>query len=354
LSLLLLTKFRRSNIILGLVILVISIQIFDFFSAYSLISLRYPHLIDISVPLGLLNGPLIYLLYFYFANRKYPKNLLFHLIPAAVIFINQTFYYFQSSDFKYNSFVISRNINLPLRDVPDGIMADPLGFRNFGGALIALSLGIYSIFIIRELFNIIRQNKKKFWKVEENSLKWWRNFALLFMVLTAYVILNQLIAENTNSEYVIATCLTLIIYYTSYHFIHNSFLINESFSIIKYEKSALSDQMKNSIKERLIRHMQNDKPYLNNMFSLKKLSKNISASPNHVSQIINENFNQSYFEFIATYRIQEAQRYLLDPDYRNKNIEEISFRVGYNSKTAFNRAFKKLTGKTPLHYKKNL
>jgi AraC-like DNA-binding protein len=354
LSVLLITKFKFPQKILGLILLIISIQIFDFFSAYSLISLKCPHLIDISQPLGLVLGPVIYILYYFFANRKYPQYFILHLIPAIIFLVNHAFYFFQSADFKYNSFVIARNFNLPLKNVSDGVIPDPLRLRSFGGELIAVSLSIYSILIMKELLKIVVLNKKKFWKVEEGSLMWLRNFVLILIVLVSYVLFNQFFIKNPRSEYIIATGLTLIVYYTTYHFIRNSFLINDSFLNIKYEKSSLSVSLKESIKDRLVNHLKNDKPFLSNVFSLKQLSKNISASPNHVSQIINEDFNQSYFEFIANYRIQEAKKYLLDSHYRNRNIEEISFLVGYNSKTAFNKAFKKITGKTPLQYKKQI
>lgn len=352
LSALLITKFRFPQKLLGIILLIISIHIFDFFSAYSLISLRYPHLIDISQSLGLVLGPVIYFLYYYFANRKYPRFLVLHIIPAIVFFINQAFYFFQSSDYKYNSFIIARGFKLPLKNIPEGLISDPLRLKNFGGELIAISLGIYSILILKELLKILELNNNRFWNVNDVSIKWLRNFALIFIVLTSYVLFNQLFIRNPRSEYIIATGLTVIIYYTTYHLIRNSYLIHSSFFSIKYEKSSLSESLKENIKSRLIDHLKNSKPFLSNMFSLKQLSKNISASPNHVSQIINEDFKQSYFEFIANYRIQEAKKYLSDPNYKNKNIEEISFLVGYNSKTAFNKAFKKITGKTPLEYRK--
>jgi AraC-like DNA-binding protein len=130
-------------------------------------------------------------------------------------------------------------------------------------------------------------------------------------------------------------------------------VINESFPAAKYEKTSLSDEMKDIIRERLITHMEQDKPFLNNMFSLNQLSKNILASQNHVSRIINEDFSQSYFEFISSYRIHEACKYLSDPGYKTRTIEDISFLVGYNSKAAFNKAFKKITGITPFHFKKD-
>ena len=54
---------------------------------------------------------------------------------------------------------------------------------------------------------------------------------------------------------------------------------------------------------------------------------------------------------MATYRIEEAQRILANAGQHLK-IEEIAEMVGYNSKSAFNPAFKKITQQTPSQYRK--
>ena len=61
--------------------------------------------------------------------------------------------------------------------------------------------------------------------------------------------------------------------------------------------------------------------------------------------------NQSFFDFIATYRIREAEKILLDPDQNHLTVEEIAEEVGYISKSAFNKTFKRITGKTPSEYR---
>jgi len=73
-----------------------------------------------------------------------------------------------------------------------------------------------------------------------------------------------------------------------------------------------------------------------------------------VSQVINEKLGKSFFELLASYRIEEAKTILSDAKKNNLTIEEISEMVGYNSKTAFNNAFKKLTGKTPSEFRKSI
>jgi len=71
-----------------------------------------------------------------------------------------------------------------------------------------------------------------------------------------------------------------------------------------------------------------------------------------LSQIINENLHLSFFDFINSYRIKEAGKRLVSSDYQKYTILAIAMNVGFNSKSAFNMAFKKFTNKTPSEYKK--
>jgi YesN/AraC family two-component response regulator len=69
---------------------------------------------------------------------------------------------------------------------------------------------------------------------------------------------------------------------------------------------------------------------------------------------MNEKLNKSFFELLASYRVEEAKK-ILSADNKNKiTVEEVSDMVGYNSKTAFNNAFKKLSGKTPTEFRKSI
>nr|WP_319270905.1 helix-turn-helix domain-containing protein [uncultured Draconibacterium sp.] len=89
--------------------------------------------------------------------------------------------------------------------------------------------------------------------------------------------------------------------------------------------------------------------YRDNTVSLSKLAKQINTSTHALSQVINENFQLTFFELIGQYRIEEAKSKLkTEPETK---ISDIAFEVGYNSLSAFNSAFKKMTGLTPSKYR---
>ncbi len=84
---------------------------------------------------------------------------------------------------------------------------------------------------------------------------------------------------------------------------------------------------------------------LDPLVSLPKLARAVGVTPNQLSYVLNHHLGQSFFDFVNAARIQEARAVLLlEPD---RTILDIALSVGFNSKSTFNLAFKKITGDTP-------
>lgn len=89
--------------------------------------------------------------------------------------------------------------------------------------------------------------------------------------------------------------------------------------------------------------------YLINDLTLEQLATNTGMSPRTTSNIINRHFNMSFFDFINYHRVEAAKALLAaEPD---KSVLEISEMAGFNSKSAFNRFFKKFAGVTPTQFR---
>ena len=108
----------------------------------------------------------------------------------------------------------------------------------------------------------------------------------------------------------------------------------------------------NSILEKVRQVIEDEDFYCHGNASLEELSRRIKESRHSVSQVINELLGKSFFEYLAEQRISKSRSLLSDPKYQNITIDEISFMVGYNSRSAFNRVFKSITGTTPDKYRK--
>jgi AraC-like DNA-binding protein len=55
-------------------------------------------------------------------------------------------------------------------------------------------------------------------------------------------------------------------------------------------------------------------------------------------------------DFVNSYRVEEFKARAVDPANSNFSILAIALDAGFNSKSSFNQAFKKFTGKTPSQY----
>lgn len=120
----------------------------------------------------------------------------------------------------------------------------------------------------------------------------------------------------------------------------------------KYEKTLLSEKVKSHYKEKLLKYMEKQKPHLDSLLSLNDLAEKVDIPPHHLSQVINSCLDLNFYDFINSYRIKESQRLLLDQPEEQKTVLEILYETGFNSKSAFNLAFKKFTGMTPTQFKR--
>lgn len=122
----------------------------------------------------------------------------------------------------------------------------------------------------------------------------------------------------------------------------------------KYEKSGLSNEKKASILKMLEQLIKNDKPYLNPELSLTELAELINTQANYLSQVLNEHFELNFYDFINSKRIEEFCGRIKSNAFKNYKLMEIAYDCGFNSKSAFNRNFKRIKGKTPSEYQKEV
>jgi len=113
------------------------------------------------------------------------------------------------------------------------------------------------------------------------------------------------------------------------------------------------DKTSELLLEKIRSGIEMQKLYLNQSLTIEDFSNEINASYRDVSNTINKHFNTNFFEFINRYRVEEAKRMLADPAYDSLSILEILHESGFNSKSAFQRFFKRLTGVSPRAFRKN-
>lgn len=120
----------------------------------------------------------------------------------------------------------------------------------------------------------------------------------------------------------------------------------------KYAKSGLADEQLHKYKHSLQSLMQQHKVYMHPGLTLPKLSELVRCPINHLSQVINAGFGMSFFDYLNSYRIEEAKRLLKERGDQPRSILNVAFDVGFNSNSAFYSAFKRLCGQTPAQYRR--
>lgn len=122
----------------------------------------------------------------------------------------------------------------------------------------------------------------------------------------------------------------------------------------KYVASSLNPAQALTHLENLQNYMLQEKPYLNPNLSLKELAHQLSLSPRHLSQIINEQLGQNFMDFVNTYRVEEAKARFENPKDHKETVLEVMYEVGFNSKSVFNTVFKRKTSLTPTQFKRQV
>ncbi|MBT8270807.1 MAG: helix-turn-helix domain-containing protein, partial [Bacteroidia bacterium] len=122
----------------------------------------------------------------------------------------------------------------------------------------------------------------------------------------------------------------------------------------KYKGSRLTQDQIDTYKKQLLEMLHSEKPFMNSGITLSDLSDKLSVSTKDLSQVINQSFNKSFFDFINSFRVREAQRIFKGSHDLKLTVLEVMYEVGFNSKSSFNTAFKKETGQTPTEFRKKL
>ena len=124
----------------------------------------------------------------------------------------------------------------------------------------------------------------------------------------------------------------------------------KSITTNKYVKSALSDAQMERISANLDRAMKSRKLFTQSSLTLADLSRDLHTPQNYVSQTLNQKIGLKFYDYIAQHRVEEAKALLAEPG-NSKSILQIALDVGFNSKSTFNAAFKRLLGMTPSQFR---
>lgn len=92
--------------------------------------------------------------------------------------------------------------------------------------------------------------------------------------------------------------------------------------------------------------------HLESQINLERFAEQVGIKPRELSTIINDHYQQNFFEFINRQRVEEAKRLLASAECMDDTVLDILYKSGFNSQSAFHRFFKRMVGMTPSEYRK--
>ncbi|MCC5813386.1 MAG: helix-turn-helix transcriptional regulator [Leptospira sp.] len=319
------------------------------------------------------------LLYYYCKSLVIPsfqikKIDLLHAMPFFLFSMYFIFLQSKASDDGYHTLIMN-----PTKE--------PTSTGKFVGLLSFTILILYSIKIIK-LVKYHKSNIKDYLSqiTENQTLSWLYWIIASFYGTIILTITSGILTRLTNMGFLnmtisleifntlFWTIYTLLIYILSFFFIRQTRIlpetsetqkvqisnngfedeINETKDSIKYKKSGLTEESKLNIHKTLKDIMDRKKPYLDEDLNLNKLAKLLYVRSNHLSQVINEVENVSFFHYVNEWRVREAMRLIQEDISNEKKLIEIAYDSGFNSLSSFNLHFKRVSGFTPREFRNKL
>jgi AraC-like DNA-binding protein len=229
----------------------------------------------------------------------------------------------------------------------------------------------FSIFLyIKAFLLLFRYSNLYQYVLSYDNIKWLK----IFMCLGSLVILLWVTAIVCNLGKVINPVIyiyypmrlscSIILYWIGYQGFFNYNIMTQRIQLRKAiaeqvkevveVKSEIPNIIENKEESFLLvkKHIENNNRYLDSEFSLEILASEIKMSTTKVSNIINQNSQFNFSDYINQLRIEKAKTLLIVPKYADYNIEAIGYECGFNSKSTFYLAFKKFTTITPTEFRK--
>lgn len=339
-QILLITKKNKSapDKILILWMLLISVHLFLFYSFFTKDINKYSILWGLDLPIPLLQGVFLYLYVAYVTDQLPRKRalLLLHFIPAAAMFI-----------------YIIPFLMLPAEHKKYVYENNGAGYETFNVIRIAAYL-LTGIVYVTWSYLLLRKHRLKilnqFSYQDKINLQWLR-------ILTAGIGGIWFLIIFFQKGEIIFVGVVVFVFLIGFFgirqvriFTNEKVITEDEEKKEKYSKSGLTEELSEKLYKELLCLMDEEAMYRKNDLSINDLAARLNIHLNYLSQIINEKEGKNFYDFINHYRVEEFKKLISDPKNHNITLLSLAFECGFNSKSSFNRHFKKTTGQTPSQY----
>ena len=227
---------------------------------------------------------------------------------------------------------------------------------------VAFNVGI--MYFTHKMIVNYEKDKNYNFEIVKSETKWLKNLIYLGLLTCVFWLIAIIIVVvyDLNKSYIFYPMwigISILVYWIGYAGLNKSRLLKERIGIRKSAYSKNKKQINiNSHKSKSFSSLNeliiSNRLFLNPNIKLKDLSRELNLSEGYISQLISNNSELNFNEFINKLRVKESKKMLQDLDFDNYTITAIGLESGFNSKTSFYAAFKKFTNKTPVEYRKSV
>jgi AraC-like DNA-binding protein len=337
----LLSTFLLSIAISSACILVLwndDVSLFTWFDEYLL-----PYFLVIA---QLLKGPLL-LLYVVSLTEdafKLMRRHLVHLIPPAIAVIWLALFQIDSTDLRFRTLGMTE----VQRQITNGIWHF-IKVMPFFYALAAVNR-------VR-LYRIGLHNQYSNFSPTEPS---WLNILSLGFLFTwsfsilVHIIANTIAVASPEISDLFGIAENYIIFILINALFINSVVHTHKLLTTKPEvtKDKADEKLTDTAIQKVQQGMETQKLFLKQNLNIDEFSKRINLPVKEVSAVINKHYGTNFFEFMNSYRVEEAKRLLSDSQHADMTVMDVLLHAGFNSKSAFHRFFNRLVGMSPTEFRK--
>lgn len=324
----------------------------------------YPHFFGISYQMPWVFGPLVYLYAVAASDRslRFTSRDLIHFVPVAISLIAASPYYFMSGADKivmYDRWLVE---GTPARLA----FIDP--FKYVSGIA-------YSVATVLYLRRHGRRIEDSYSNTARVNLVWlmWLSAAAgsIWLMATALRLFD--FGQRFRDDY-ISLAIAIVVYGIGYMGLRQpevfryktaEFPVPRELRLApttppdietispsaRYERSGLSEREAAQLKASLLTSMDNERPWKDSELTLADLAVRLNSTPHKLSEVLNSEIGQTFYDFVNGYRVREVQRRIQAGEARALKMLALALDAGFASKSTFNQVFKKHTSQTPSDFR---
>ncbi len=346
---------RTANRLLAAAMLAFSIHLASaVYQATGLVP-ALPHFFGAAYPLPFLYGPLIYLYAVTAADRsrRLTRHDVLHFVPfLATVVVGLPIYLMSGAE----KIAFFRQLQAGVQPLLFRIV-DPLKL------LSGISYATATIVFLRRHRDRVMENYSS---VERVNLRWllWLGSAgaVVWMLAIAFKVLASAgLTRIERGDDIVVLAIALLVYGIGYRGLRQPEIfrydtaehrVPEPEAVApRYERSGLTDREADRLKEELTALMERERLWKDSGLTLADLADRLSTTPHKVSEVLNAQLGQTFFDFVNGYRVREVQRRIAAGEARKVTMLSLAQDAGFASKSTFNLVFKKLTSQTPSDFR---